>query len=252
MLDVDGTLIPYDYAALPSAKVAAAIKKAKEKVEICLVTGRSYATVKQILAKLQVTSGFAVINNGAYVVDIATHEVVHEQIINKSDTQEIISLFLEEQMPFSIKEGPFESENVDRLYKLEKKITKASMFFTEEIFSVAQVDKFLERLKHNSRITIHKSQHKDRTKAGINITHVNATKLHGVHKVAERLFIDPSEMIGIGDSYNDFPLLMACGLKVAMGNAIDDLKAIADYVAPSVHEDGVADVIEKFIFTPTP
>ena len=40
---------------------------------------------------------------------------------------------------------------------------------------------------------------------------------------------------------------MACGLKVAMGNAIPELKEIADYVAPSVDDDGVADVIEKFI-----
>lgn len=40
---------------------------------------------------------------------------------------------------------------------------------------------------------------------------------------------------------------MAAGLKVAMGNAIDDLKAIADYIAPTVQEDGVVDVIEKYI-----
>lgn len=43
------------------------------------------------------------------------------------------------------------------------------------------------------------------------------------------------------------PLLMACGLRVAMGNAVEDLKAIADYIAPPVENDGVADVIEKFI-----
>jgi hydroxymethylpyrimidine pyrophosphatase-like HAD family hydrolase len=54
-------------------------------------------------------------------------------------------------------------------------------------------------------------------------------------------------MIGVGDGYNDFPLLEACGLKVAMGNALEDLKGIADYIAPSVDEDGVANVIEKFI-----
>lgn len=40
---------------------------------------------------------------------------------------------------------------------------------------------------------------------------------------------------------------MACGLKVAMGSAVEDLKAIADYIAPSVDEDGVVDVIQKFI-----
>ena len=54
-------------------------------------------------------------------------------------------------------------------------------------------------------------------------------------------------MIGIGDGYNDFPLLMACGLKIAMGNAVEDLKAIADFIVPSVEQDGVAHAINRFI-----
>lgn len=53
-------------------------------------------------------------------------------------------------------------------------------------------------------------------------------------------------MIGVGDGYNDFPLLMSCGLKIAMGNAIEELKDIADYIAPSVDEDGLAKVIDKY------
>ena len=54
-------------------------------------------------------------------------------------------------------------------------------------------------------------------------------------------------MIGVGDGYNDFPLLMACGLKVAMGNAVPELKAIADYIAPTVADDGIVDVIKTFV-----
>ena len=59
--------------------------------------------------------------------------------------------------------------------------------------------------------------------------------------------IETHEIISIGDSYNDFPLLMASGLRVAMGNAFSDLKEIAHYIAPSVQQDGVADVIQKFV-----
>jgi hypothetical protein len=40
---------------------------------------------------------------------------------------------------------------------------------------------------------------------------------------------------------------MACGLKVAVGNAVEELKEIADYIAPPLEEDGVADVINKFV-----
>lgn len=81
----------------------------------------------------------------------------------------------------------------------------------------------------------------------LSITHVGATKQHAIFEAAKILGIETHEIIGVGDGYNDFPLLMACGLKVAMGNAVPELKAIADYIAPSVEEDGVADVIKKFI-----
>jgi hydroxymethylpyrimidine pyrophosphatase-like HAD family hydrolase len=40
---------------------------------------------------------------------------------------------------------------------------------------------------------------------------------------------------------------MACGLRVAMGNAVEGLKEVADYVAPPVFEDGVVDVINRFV-----
>ena len=43
---------------------------------------------------------------------------------------------------------------------------------------------------------------------------------------------------------------MDSGLKVMMGNAVEDLKEIAEYIAPDVTHDGVAGVINKFILTP--
>ena len=81
----------------------------------------------------------------------------------------------------------------------------------------------------------------------VDVTDQSVSKMHGISEVFEILGISREDAIGVGDSYNDFPLLMACGLKVAMGNAIDELKSIADYIAPSVDDDGVTDVIEKFV-----
>lgn len=250
MFDIDGTLVPYDYQALPSDNVASAIKKAQGLVEVCTVTGRSYAFLEPVLKKLKLTSGYAVVNNGAYVINIASKEIVHEQTINDEDAHEITDLFHKEQIPFYVKQDPFERESLDLSYPKDRKITRASMFFTQELFLSEKIDNFIDTLSHNPNLTIHKTHHNHPEKFGVIITHANATKLHGIHKISELLYVDPQEMIGVGDSYNDFPLLLACGLKVAMGNAIEDLKAIADYVAPHVNEDGVADVIEKFILNP--
>jgi len=81
----------------------------------------------------------------------------------------------------------------------------------------------------------------------IYISSGEATKQHAVLKFAELVKISTKEIIGVGDHYNDFPLLIACGFKVAMGNAVPELKEIADYVAPTVEEDGLALVLNKFM-----
>ena len=59
--------------------------------------------------------------------------------------------------------------------------------------------------------------------------------------------MDTSQMIAIGDSYNDLPLLAACGLGIAMGGSPEELRAIADHVAPSVDDDGLAVAIEEHV-----
>lgn len=51
----------------------------------------------------------------------------------------------------------------------------------------------------------------------------------------------------VGDGGNDLPLFELAGFKVAMGNAEEVLKKQADWIAPSVDEDGLAVAIKKFI-----
>ena len=59
--------------------------------------------------------------------------------------------------------------------------------------------------------------------------------------------ISKEETLTIGDHNNDIELLQSGGVKVAMGNATDELKAIADYVTDTVDNDGFAKAIEKFV-----
>ncbi|QAA31357.1 Cof-type HAD-IIB family hydrolase [Clostridium manihotivorum] len=72
-------------------------------------------------------------------------------------------------------------------------------------------------------------------------------KATGIEKLAQHLGIDSSEIIAIGDAVNDKEMIGYAGLGVAMGNAEEDIKNIADFVTKSNEEDGVAYAIEKFI-----
>jgi len=248
MLDVDGTLIPYDYEALPSKRVVEAIKKAKELVAVCVVTGRSYRETKRILDSIGINTGYAVADGGAYVIDIKTDKIIYKQYITKSDLKKIIKVFEEEKVDFFVKDSESfkRAHNYYEPYKKGQELEKVTMIFTDELYALEKTHEIMRKLS-SPTLTIHRSKHKDPNFFGFNATHINATKLHGIVKISELLHLEKKEIIGVGDGYNDYPLLMASGLKVAMGNAVKDLKAIADYVAPSVTDDGVAVTIEKYI-----
>ncbi|MDZ7548132.1 HAD hydrolase family protein, partial [Clostridium perfringens] len=64
---------------------------------------------------------------------------------------------------------------------------------------------------------------------------------------AKHLGIKREEIITLGDAGNDLHMIEYAGLGVAMGNAFDEIKEIADYITDTNENDGVAKVIEKFI-----
>ena len=72
-----------------------------------------------------------------------------------------------------------------------------------------------------------------------------ATKVNGIRLLAARWGIDLREIAAFGDDYNDVEMLRACGVGVAMANALEEVKAAADAVCRSNEEDGVARWIEE-------
>jgi Cof subfamily protein (haloacid dehalogenase superfamily) len=75
-----------------------------------------------------------------------------------------------------------------------------------------------------------------------------AGKKQGVLDTCRHYGIDPAETCAIGDGPNDLSLFEACGLKIAMGNAVDELKKYADASVSGIDEDGFAEAFEKYIF----
>lgn len=68
----------------------------------------------------------------------------------------------------------------------------------------------------------------------------------GIKKTLKHLGIEISESMAFGDGGNDIDMLKTVGFSVAMGNALDDVKKIADYVTRPVSEDGVYHALKKF------
>ena len=72
-------------------------------------------------------------------------------------------------------------------------------------------------------------------------------KAFGLEKLANKLGIQPSEIAAIGDAANDIEMLEYAGLAIAMGNASEEVKAIADIVTDTNENNGVIKAIDKLI-----
>ncbi len=77
--------------------------------------------------------------------------------------------------------------------------------------------------------------------------HPEASKGNALRIIASDLAIKPEEIVAFGDNHNDIGMLRLAGLGVAMGNAHEEVKAVADYVTGSNTEEGVAAAIEELI-----
>jgi hydroxymethylpyrimidine pyrophosphatase-like HAD family hydrolase len=82
----------------------------------------------------------------------------------------------------------------------------------------------------------------------VEVTSPSVSKGAALAFVAERFGVSREEVIAVGDSGNDVSMVEWAGLGVAMANATPDVHAVADWVAPPVGDDGVVEIIERFLF----
>ena len=80
----------------------------------------------------------------------------------------------------------------------------------------------------------------------IDIVSKGCSKGEAIKRVREHFHI--KTFAGIGDSYNDLPMLEVAGLSVAAGNAVEDVKKVCDVVTKADNNEGViAEIVERFI-----
>jgi hydroxymethylpyrimidine pyrophosphatase-like HAD family hydrolase len=211
-------------------------------IHVGLATSRPLHGVTSIITKLDLFS-YCVLLSGSQIYDPRLGKIVYEKNIPRTTILDILAV----------------AERYGEVLKMfdgEKEVVMSDNVLPHKVVGVwfpvlkpAVLKHIHSEIQKLPGIATHRMEAWEDGFECLDITHAEASKLHGVVEVCRLIHIEPKEAIGVGDGYNDFPLLLACGLKVAMGNAVPELKAIADFIAPPVEEDGVATVIEKFILS---
>lgn len=246
VFDLDGTALPSLRDSLPSARLIETIARYKDKIHLMAATGRPLRHAAPILKLLGLTQP-CTISGGTIIINPASLEVYKATFLTVDAVQAIFKLMQGSPYPLAIR---------DEDISPEIKVLHPTLAESIEIMYISDVpaDAIAGILRGLAGIPdIDFAAVFDWSGTGtyaINITHIDATKEHGVADILSRVGVAKEAAIGIGDGNNDLALFRSVGLKIAMGNATAELKAAADVIAPTVEEDGLADIIERYAEQP--
>lgn len=240
IFDLDGTAFPTGKESRPTDKVVNAVKEAKKIVSVSIATARRISSLREIFKIFSLESP-SIIMGGTTLIDPISEKIVWQKSLDIKTISKVAEIVKKYPGEIIMGDGPFYNKQKDF------NINNCSVIYIRNP-SLEIANKIIEELKSIPNIEYILAPSWIKGWTDVHVTHIEATKQHAVEELRGILGIKKEEMIGVGDNHNDLPLFESVGFKVAMGNAEDILKDKADFIGPTVFEDGLAYVIEKFIF----
>ncbi|MCS7079631.1 MAG: Cof-type HAD-IIB family hydrolase [Chloracidobacterium sp.] len=274
-VDLDGTLLGPDSQITPRTRAAMERAIREYDVAVVVATGRRFHSARPIAQAAGLTTPL-VTHNGALVKDIATAAVHYYQPLDLSVARELLAIgkaYGADTIALDDPEGDgriltdgVSERNTALRYYLElnrRYVHQVDDLRTSVTAPVTQVmfcgpcapmqalAQILEReMAAEARLLVTTYPHNDMTI--LDLMHPECSKAAGIAHVATQLGIAPEEILAVGDNYNDLDMLRYAGRGILMGNAEPELKALGFELTASNAEDGVAQVIETYIFGQTP
>jgi Cof subfamily protein (haloacid dehalogenase superfamily) len=257
-VDMDGTLLTPQLEI--SKETIETINKVIEKgVIFTISTGRMYLAALPFANMLNLDVPI-ITCNGALTKCSKTGKVYDEKIIDKQHSKEIIRYCEEAGLSVSIySEDDIyikkSSENLDIHLQLDH--AKPQIINDFDSLLNGSIIKIMFNSNDKYNLEKHTQKLHELYKEKLNfyfslpyfveIVHKEANKRNALENLALKFNIKREEIIAIGDNFNDMDMIEYAGLGVAMGNAPDYLKEVAQFVTHSNDEDGVRHVLERFI-----
>lgn len=263
--DIDGTLI--DSANLnfdPSPENAAAVRAAVDKgIIVALATGRMYKSAARYASDLGLDDSTPVISYNGALIKSVKGGTVYSSCLPGDLAVEILEYAFRRGLYIQLyynDEFHYETEEEKaRIYQRATRLAGVAagreglkklaatgtipklLIIAEEADMARGIIEDLNR-EFAGRITVVQSAERY-----IDIMLPEISKGNAVKQLAELYGCDLSEVMCLGDSENDISMLEAAGVAVAMGDAAEQVKAVADYVTGPVGEDGFAQALKKFV-----
>lgn len=259
-IDLDGTLLTDELTV--SENTVTAIRKSVELgVVVTIATGRMYPSAQRIALDLGLDVPM-ITYQGALIKSASGGEALRQRVVPFEIAQKCIHIAAEKKMHIQVYQddvlySAVENDKVKAYskevgvgFEVEPDLLKLAKDGFMKLLFIDEPEA-LDLLQEELRIMLGDEACIEKSKLRyLEVTHPEANKGSALLYLAQQLGIDRSEIIGIGDNHNDAELVKSAGFGIAMGNAVAELKELADYTSLSNNEEGVFHAINKFILEP--
>lgn len=257
-IDIDDTLLNDDIIVTEGTK--SALKRAIDAgVTVTLATGRMFASAQKIADQIELNVPI-ITYQGALVKTLLDGKVLYERDVPVDAARKLLTYSKEHKLHLQlyVDDILYSTEDNARIQAYSKLVNipyvvepNFEMLIDKPNHKMLIIDEpeVLDQHIVVLQDLLGDQLHITKSKAHyLEFMHKEGTKGHALQFMAEHIGCTMAETIAIGDAWNDREMVQAAGLGVAMGNAVPQLKELADYITLSNNEDGVAHVIEKFVF----
>jgi HAD superfamily hydrolase (TIGR01484 family) len=245
VFDIDNTAVPEGSLEVTSEPLSEAFRMLDKDIPVMAATGRTKEFALPITSQLRLHHE-SIIANGAQIMDSISGRVLWQNNLSIAQVQRIISLCgdYDSAAHCCIAGDPMGSF----LTAHEQSAREAPGVFFMNL-SEETAYEFARKLNEEEAVSIYVSSSEG---AGKNLFDVNVGN-HNTNKGATLLrllgqkALDPKRIIAVGDSVNDIELFKVVGYRIATADAHPDLLEMADEVVPAQSQDGLLEVVQKFI-----
>lgn len=248
--DIDNTLLDHRTLAIPPSALSAIDELKQDGHTVVVATGRAHGHAKPFIDQIQPT--YTITQNGARILqgdaEVLSIPLPRQRLVALFDWMEEqghyygvndgTSGFLSAQVPITTQPldtvaMPYQS---DTPFYLERDIYQGWLFY-DEALDPTLIPAIGERFPEFAIVRWH------RWAVDVQLRSVN--KWTGCQWVMAQTGFTPDQAIAFGDGLNDMQMLQGVGLGIAMDNGHPDLKAVADRIAPALHLDGIARMLDE-------
>ncbi len=261
VLDLDDTLLQDDLT-ISKPTHAALMRAQREGIRVVLASGRPTGAIWRYARELEIDrhGGFILSFNGAVVTDAATGETLFQTALSKETVHELHDLAVAHgALLLTYVDDRIVTPCANEWADIERKLTGMELRVAPD-FKAAVTGDCIKAILLQEPTYLKGVAEKLRPLVGgrlnmalskpffLEFTEKGIDKRHSLQMLCEKLEILPSEVVAMGDSYNDVGMIEFAGLGICMANGPVDVQAKADHVTASNMDHGVARALERFVF----